>query len=224
MMVTPHWTELQTSHTHGQNKSCWCFKAFYYCLLWDQTLGVLTFLDWSWVYILQKILSCRAVCMCWMTILAVLKILSSDTSENWWEVWSGGCVSSLCFARKVNLLPLAGVRGHCVEIQTHLLKHHDIHQNTTASQSRRVCCTIRNIFYFLFFPSLFCLWEQGATSCISRVNYCVQAGSEQAENQVLEGFSSLEFVLQQTFYPVMAKVKKSEFRRLKTQPLCGLLH
>lgn len=219
MMVTPHWTELQTSHTHGRNKSCWCFKAFYYCLLWDQTLGVLTFLDWSWVYILQKILSCRAVCMCWMTILAVLKTLSSDTSENWWEVWSGGCVSSLCFARKVNLLPLAGVRGHCVEIQTHLLKHHDIHQNTTASQSRRVCCTIRNIFSI--FPQFVLLVRAGCNQ-LHQPSKLLHPGWQWAG--VSEGFSSLEFVLQQTFNPVMAKVKKSEFRRLKTQPLCGLFH
>lgn len=32
-----------------------------------------------------------------------------------------------CFILKVNLLPLAGVRGHCVEKQTRLLMHHDIH-------------------------------------------------------------------------------------------------
>lgn len=158
MTITPHCTELQTSHTHGRNKSCWCFKAFYYCLLWDQTLSVLTFLDWRWVCILEKILSCGAVCVYRSTILAVLKILSSDTSENWWEVWSGDCVSSLCFPLKVNFLPLAGVRGHCAETQTHSLKHHDIHHRQNP-KAERVRCTIRNSI--LSFPQLVLLVRAG---------------------------------------------------------------
>lgn len=155
--------------------------------------------------------------MCWMTILAVLKMLSSDASENWWEVWSGDCVSSLCFALSQFVAiyrcerPLCGDTNTLAKAPRHTLQ---TLSKITESQSRRVCCTIRNIIFF-FFPVCF--------ACESRVqpavNYCIQAGSEQAENQVSEGFSSLEFVLQQTFYPVVAKVKRSEFRRLKTQLL-----
>lgn len=62
--------------------------------------------------------------------------------------------------------------------------------------------------YYLIFPQFVLLVRAGCSQLRQCSTLLHQAGSEQAENQVSEGFSSLEFVLQQTFYPVMAKVKK----------------
>lgn len=121
-------------------------------------------------------------------ILAVFRALWSDTSEAWWEVWS---FNPPCFPLNVNLLPLAGVRGHCVEIRTRWLKHHDIRQ--ASSETTRTSSLLYNqeffsvdfffCFFFPFLPCLFSSWERCATACVS----CVQAGSEQAERQVPEG-------------------------------------
>lgn len=94
MTVSPHWTELQTSHTrtYGWNKSCWCFKALYYRLLYGQTLSVAFWIGDGSAYSGKCFHA--GLFFTWRSeVSAVLQMSSSDTSENWLkEVWPGGCL------------------------------------------------------------------------------------------------------------------------------------
>lgn len=83
----------------------------------------------------------------------------------------------------------------------------------TESQSRRVCCTIRSII--LFFPSLFCLWEQGVTSCISAVNYCIRLAVSRQKIQCLKVFLVLSLCYNRHFIQSWLRLKKASSGGLK---------
>lgn len=196
MTVTPHWTELQTSHTHththGWNKSCWCFKALYYRLLYGQTLSV-AFLDRRRVCILGRILSCGAVCH--VTVGSFGSVGNVIIRHQWGLTERGfgpeAAWNSLCFPLKSQFVATCGcerpLRGgtNTTTYTTNLERNNRISKQTSLLYNQE-CFSFFffNRFFFFFSPPA-CLWVQCETS---GVNDCVQAGSEQEEKQVSAGF------------------------------------